>query len=161
MLGMLLLDRYLSRSNVVSSRRWMKRLVKSLLILLPLIVLVIVSSIVFALIRRNQTLVLPAPTGPYAVGRVEYDWTDQSRTDPLAPQAGSKRELIVWAWYPAMRVAGERLAPYLPAKWAQLNDQQHGSFGQILFQRTDSIQTHSVENAPMATPSAPFPVLIF
>jgi predicted dienelactone hydrolase len=145
----------------MSSRRWMKRLVKSLLILLLLIVLVLASSIVFAEIRRNQTLVLPAPTGPYAVGRMEYDWTDQSRTDPLAPQAGTKRKLVVWAWYPTIRVSGARVAPYLPPTWAQLSDQQHGRFGQLLFQRTDSIQTHSVENTPLATASARYPVLIF
>jgi predicted dienelactone hydrolase len=143
------------------SRRWIKRLVTSLLILILLIVLVIASSIAFAVIRRNQTLVLPAPTGAYAVGRAEYDWTDQSRTDPLAPQAGTKRELIDWAWYPAIRVSGAKLAPYLPAKWAQLGDQQRGRLGQLLFQRTDSIQTHSVENAPLATASARYPVLIF
>jgi predicted dienelactone hydrolase len=145
----------------MSSRRWVKRLVKSLLILPLLIVLVLASSIVFAEIRRNQTLVLPAPTGPDAVGRMEYDWTDQSRTDPLAPRAGTQRELIVWAWYPAMRVSGVKVAPDLPPTWAQLSDQQHGRFGQLLFQRTDSIQTHSVENAPLSTASARYPVLIF
>ena len=143
------------------SRRWVKRLMKSLLILLLLIVLVLASSIVFAEIRRSQTLILPAPTGPYAVGRMEYDWTDQSRTDPLAPRAGTKRELVVWAWYPATQESGAKVAPYLPPTWAQLSDQQHGRFGQLLFQRTDSIQTHSVENAPLATPSARYPVLIF
>ena len=52
-------------------------------------------------------------------------------------------------------------APYLPAKWAQLSDQQHGRFGQLLFQTSDSIQTHSVENAPLAAASARYPVLIF
>ncbi len=143
------------------SRRWIKRLMTSLLILLLLIVLGLTSSIAFVEIRRNQTLVLPAPSGPYAVGRVEYDWTDQSRTDPLAPQAGTKRELVVWVWYPAVRVSGAKVAPYLPAKWAQLSDQQHGRFGQLLFQTSDSIQTYSEENAPLATASARYPVLIF
>ena len=145
----------------MSSRRWVKRLAKSLLILLLLVVLVIASSIVFAEIRRNQTLVLPAPTGSYGVGRMEYDWIDQSRTDPLAPRAGTKRELVVWAWYPAVRMSGAKVAPYLPPTWAQLSDQQHGSFGQLLFQSSDSIQTHSIENAPLATASARYPVLIF
>jgi predicted dienelactone hydrolase len=147
--------------NVMSSRRWITRLAKSLAVLLLLIVLIIASSAVFAVIRRNQTLVLPAPTGPYTVGRVEYDWVDQTRADPLAPRAGVRRELVVWAWYPAMRVSGARTAPYLPAKWAQLSDQQHGSFGQLLFQSSDSIQAHSVENAQLATAYTRYPVLIF
>jgi hypothetical protein len=38
---------------------------------------------------------LPAPTGPYVVGRMVYDWADQSRHDLFAPYAGTKRELVV------------------------------------------------------------------
>lgn len=143
------------------SHPWRKRLAKMLLFLLLIFVIVAVSCVAFVEIRRNQTLVLPAPTGPYAVGRMEYDWTDQSRTDPLAPQPGIKRELVVWAWYPAVRVAGAQPAPYLPSKWAQSSDSQQGLLGQQLFQSNASIQTHSFENAPLATASARYPVLIF
>jgi predicted dienelactone hydrolase len=142
-------------------RLWRKRLGRILLILLLVLVLVTISSVTFVEIRRQQTLVLPAPTGPYAVGRMEYDWTDQTRTDPLAPQPGMKRELVVWVWYPTMRASGAEVAPYLPLKWAQLSDQHHGFLGQQLFQSNDSIQTHSFNNAPLATTLARYPVLIF
>lgn len=138
-----------------------KRLARILLILLLVIVVIIISSVAFVEIRRHQALVLPAPTGPYAVGRMEYDWTDQSRTDLFAPHAGTKRELVVWAWYPAVHAPGARLAPYLPPKWAQLSEQQHGFIGQQLTQSSDSIQTHSVDRAPLATDAARYPVLIF
>ncbi len=144
-----------------SFRPWLKRLVRILLILLIILVIVTISGVAFVEIRRHQTLVLPAPTGPYAVGRMEYDWTDQQRSDPLAPQAGAKRELVVWAWYPAARVPGAEVAPYLPSKWAQLSDQQHGRLGQLLFQSSDSIQTHSFANASLAPAAARYPVLIF
>jgi predicted dienelactone hydrolase len=80
-------------------------------------------------VRRHQPLTLPAPTGPYAVGRVEYAWTDQARTDPLAPHAGTMRALVVWAWYPAARVPGAQPAPYLPSPWAPVSDQQRGVIG--------------------------------
>ena len=89
--------------------------------MLLLLVLTIISSVTFVEIRRHQTLVLPTPTGPYAVGRTEYDWTDQSRLDPLAPHAGMKRELVVWVWYAALREPGAKIAPYLPPRWAQLS----------------------------------------
>jgi Platelet-activating factor acetylhydrolase, isoform II len=145
----------------VSFRPWLKRLARILLILILIFVLVVVSCLVFIGIRHHQTLVLPDPTGPYAVGRMEYDWTDQSRTDPLAPHAGTKRELVVWAWYPAKRVSGARVASYLPSKWAQMSDQQHGTVGQQLFQSSNSIQTHSFDSAPLASASARYPVLIF
>ena len=51
--------------------------------------------------ERNQPLELPAPTGPFAVGRVTYDWTDDAKLDTLAPVPGTKRELLVWVWYPS------------------------------------------------------------
>src|SRR5262245_11414882 len=114
----------------VSLRKGLKRLARILLILLLVIVVFIVSCIAFVEIRRHQALVLPTPTGPYAVGRMEYVWTDQSRTDFFAPHAGTKRELVVWAWYPAVRVPGAQTAPYLPSKWGELSDQQHGFAGQ-------------------------------
>lgn len=142
-------------------RPWQKRLARILLILLTTIVIAIISGVAYVEIRRHQTLVLPAPTGPYAVGRMEYDWTDQSRTDPLAPRAGMKRELVIWAWYPAERVSGVQHAPYLPSKWGQLIDQQRGFLGQQFIQGNALIQTHSFENAPLAPAAARYPVLIF
>ena len=145
----------------VSFRRWVKRLIRILLIVLLVIVLVIVSGVAFIEIRRHQTLVLPHPTGPFAVGRMEYDWTDQSRTDPLAPQPGTKRELVVWAWYPANRMPGAHPAPYLPPKWASLIDQQHAFLGISTAQSSDAIQTHSVDQAPLLAGTARLPVLIF
>src|SRR5205823_341872 len=40
---------------------------------------------------------LPAPTGPFAVGRVTVHWTDTSRFEPLAADHGY-RELMVDIW---------------------------------------------------------------
>jgi predicted dienelactone hydrolase len=145
----------------LSSHPWLKRLARIFLILLLVIVVIIISGVAYIEIRGHQTLVLPAPTGPYAVGRMEYDWTDQSRVDPLAPHAGTKRELVVWAWYPAAHVPGAQPAPYLPSKWGQLSDQQHGFIGQQLILSNRLIKTHSFDHAPLATAAARYPVLIF
>jgi hypothetical protein len=92
---------------------------------------------------------------------MEYDWIDQARTDPLAPQVGKNRELVVWAWYPAPHTSGAQPAPYLPSKWGQLSDQQHGLIGEQLIQSSDSIQTHSVDRVPLASAASSYPVLIF
>ena len=133
--------------------RW--RLKRWTVILLLLLLLILISASSFAYIesQSHQTLVLPTPTGPYAVGRMEYDWTDQSRTDPLAPRAGTKRELVVWAWYPARHVSDASFAPYLPQKWEQLSDQQRNN--------SESIQTNSIDGAPLAPGATRYPVLIF
>jgi len=43
----------------------------------------------------------PDTHGSFAVGRVIYDWTDDANLDALAPVPGTKRELLVWIWYPS------------------------------------------------------------
>ena len=140
---------------------WLRRYARLLQLLLVLILLVIVAGVAYVEVRRHQPLTLPAPTGPSAVGRVEYAWTDQARIDPLAPRAGTKRSLVVWAWYPAVRVPGARPAPYLPPRWANVSDQQRGTIGQQLFQSADSIRTNSSTQAALAPGAARYPVLIF
>jgi predicted dienelactone hydrolase len=49
---------------------------------------------------------LPAPTGPYQVGRTEFDWVDPSRPDPESPSG--HREIVVCLWYPASPKKGGR-----------------------------------------------------
>ena len=72
-----------------------------------------------------------------------------------------KRELVVWAWYPAVRQPDVQFAPCLPPKWGQWTDRQHGILGEQLIQSSASIQTHSVNRAPLASAAARYPVLIF
>src|SRR5436190_15590453 len=64
--------------------------------------------------KAETALVLPPPTGPHAVGRVTYDWTDSARGDALAPTPAAARELVVDVWYPAKAAPGQASAEYLP-----------------------------------------------
>jgi hypothetical protein len=99
---------------------------------------------------------LPLPTGPYPVGRAEYHWDGRgSGSDPEAsgaPEEGGARELVVWIWYPAEPVAAPT-APYLPAGWEAVA-------GFLGFQ-ADAVRSHAVEDAPVASAPARFPVLVF
>ena len=63
---------------------------------------------------------LPAPTGPYPVGRLGWHVRAESSADTPAPEPGHQRELMVWIWYPAAPTAGARLAAYLPEGWEQV-----------------------------------------
>jgi len=84
-----------------------------------LIVLGIVSVPVAVVIlgwRHPDRLTLPAPTGPYAVGRMVVDWRDDGRIDTFAPTRGTKRELPVWIWYPATRDPNTPRADYMPPR---------------------------------------------
>jgi hypothetical protein len=49
---------------------------------------------------------LPVPTGPFAVGRATYAWSDAAHSD------------LVWIWYPAAAAQSPALTEdYLPAPW--------------------------------------------
>ena len=58
------------------------------------------------------------PTGSYSVGRTLFYWTDPDRTDPVAERTGTKRALMVIAWYPAEANTSEVHALWMPERWA-------------------------------------------
>src|ERR1039457_6724915 len=97
------------------------RIVKKLLkILAALVVLAIIGiAAILGLLRLEHgfAVTLPQPTGPFAVGRVMYDWVDNARTGSLAPVAGQKRELIVWICYPAAVKPPAQTAEYQTGPW--------------------------------------------
>lgn len=136
-----------------ATRRRRRRLAKGL-VAVPLVVLLAATGTVAYLgVRHLLPRQLPAPTGPYRVGRTAYDWTDTSRTDPLAPEPGQHRELSVWIWYPAPAGTSGPPAPYAPGHWAGILQ-----FG-LLANRLDKVRTHSVTGAPIAAGRFPLVVL--
>ncbi len=69
---------------------------------------------------HRTEVTLPMPTGPFAVGRAMYAWADDVHSDTLAPVPGTKRELLVWMWYPAVpRQRSQTIDDYLPAPGGQ------------------------------------------
>ncbi len=77
-------------------RRNARTLVRIVVALVVACLLVSLAGVVTAEVLRTRLVILPKPTGPNTFGRVAYDWIDQSRDDPLAPDVGTKRELLVW-----------------------------------------------------------------
>src|SRR6266478_8431483 len=74
-----------------------------------------VAALFGSLWSEHRTAVtLPTCTGAFAVGRAIYDWTDDANLDALAPVAGTKRELLVWIWYPAAPGQSGPADEYLP-----------------------------------------------
>ncbi|MEV7673863.1 alpha/beta hydrolase [Streptomyces sp. NPDC088752] len=69
--------------------------------------------------------VLPAPTGPHAVGSTVLPLVDRSRTDPWVPTADG-RALMVTLHYPAARSGGGAPAPYATREEARLLAEQLG-----------------------------------
>ncbi|WP_051367929.1 alpha/beta hydrolase family protein [Hamadaea tsunoensis] len=103
-------------------------------------------------IAREQPRTLPAPTGPFAVGRSIREWTDPTRVDALAPQPRQGRALSVWLWYPATGTSGPTAA-YAPGLWSRM--QQQGFLAGPL----DRIRTGEYDEAPVAAGRFPLVVL--
>lgn len=112
-------------------------------------------------VEHNQPLELPAPTGPFSVGRTSAVWVDPQRTDPFAPSPGQKRELVVWIWYPARSVQNMTPAEYLPPPWAKaLADQAGFLLTQFLNRNPESIRTHSFVDAELAPDQQTYPIIL-
>jgi len=109
--------------------------------------------LVWTMVSLRVPARLPPPTGPHAVGRMEFDWIDQSRLDPLSP-GKQNREIDVFLWYPAER-PGTRRATYLRDNWRR-------NLGlPFPWPTYIGIQTHSWEDASaIRTEGAPWPVVI-
>ncbi len=153
---------------------WPRTLLKTVLGLTALSGILAAVLALWLVRRSTQPVVLPSPRGPYAVGRVSFDWVDESRREHDAGGASAraggirsrhaKRELMVWLWYPATAEPSARPGAYLPGKWGEALERERGLvlWRQLsLWQRFDSIQIHALPDARLSPAEASYPVLIF
>jgi dienelactone hydrolase len=110
---------------------------------------------------------LPALTGPYKVGRTEYEWVDQNRDETFASIPGLKRDLMVYIWFPASITKRTKIAPYMDgglmwdASTLALPDTQ-GGFGLVPHPGLESlIHSHSYRTSVLDTTKPSYPVLVF
>jgi predicted dienelactone hydrolase len=120
-----------------------------------------VAALLASLWLEHRTEVtLPAPTGPFAVGRAAYAWADAA-SDTLAPVPGTKRGLVVRIWYPA---AGGQPAPtgeYLPARLRAAVERDRGSLNtKFLTRDLSRVHTHSIPDADVSRRQPSYPVAI-
>ena len=106
---------------------------------------------------------LPAPTGPFQVGRVTISLTDPSRQERVPPGGGA-RALMVDVWYPAEGADApaasyiERAAFSTPQSTEILKRYLGAAFGSV---RAGLVRTHAVDAAVFARGAGPSPVLVF
>src|SRR5882672_3407383 len=121
-----------------------------------------VAAILFSLwIEHRSAITLPTPTGSFAVGRAIYDWTDDANVDTLAPVAGSKRELLVWIWYPAAFGQSAATDEYLPGPWRAEVERDLGAvLGGLLTRDLSKVHSHSLRNSDVSPQQGSYPVVI-
>src|SRR5258705_9727957 len=107
----------------MSERRRGRRVLKGIAVLAMAGVIGIGALLASLWLEQRSEITLPTPTGPFAVGRVIYDWTDGATLDTLAPAPGTKRELLVWIWYPsAPGNSASMVADYVPGQMQPKGD---------------------------------------
>jgi dienelactone hydrolase len=112
-------------------------------------------------LEHRAAITLPAPTGPFAVGRALYNWPDNKTSDPMAPEPGTKRDLLVWIWYPAVRGATQAADDYLPAPWRVAVEQHMGALlTNFLTRDLSRVHTHSIRNADVSPERRSYPVVL-
>lgn len=109
---------------------------------------------------------VPAPTGSYPVGRTAFHWVDSSRTDPFAASVSSRREVMVYVWYPARHSGRESEGAYFPhidAIAQALGDSlMREAFGSAAVGvKIGQVRSHVIEHAELARSAAMSPVLVF
>lgn len=109
---------------------------------------------------------LPAPSGPFGIGRIGYDWIDTSRPDRYSSDPNAHRRLMVYLWYPTSQKSAATKGEYLPgakqmdadagAQAAMRDD--HGAIWPLIV--SGAIHSHAVDNAAAAKKPATFPTIL-
>jgi predicted dienelactone hydrolase len=141
------------------------RIIKWLVRILTAVAMFAVAALalLFALLwREHKTeITLPAPTGHFAVGRTTYAWTNPAATGESAASPASKREVVVWLWYPSGAMPPGTTAEYLPAPWRAALAQYSGVLLTEFFTRDLSlVRTHSTSDPDVSPEQRSYPVVI-
>lgn len=138
--------------------RMLKKLAKA-----ALVAVAGITALLGALwLDHTRTTMLPVPTGPFAVGRTMYVWSDPVHRDALAPRPAIKREILAWIWYPASSDPALRpMADYLPPPWRRAVERQRGTFIDTFLTRDLSrVRPHSMQDANVSSGHPTYPVIL-
>lgn len=110
--------------------------------------------------ERATEIILPAPTGHFAVGRTTDAWVNDVQRDDLAPSPGSKREVLVWIWYPTSDSPSARPVDYLPAPWRVAETRSLGVLMRFITRDSSMVRAHSSSDPGISSEQQSYPVVI-
>ncbi|MEO7143852.1 MAG: family membership [Bryobacteraceae bacterium] len=139
-----------------------RRIFKGFAVLTALGVLAAGASLATLWVDHNRETTLPSPTGPFAVGRTTYVWSDAGQAELMAPPPRVKRELLAWIWYPAApRQPSQSFDDYLPAPWRRAVERQMGVLlTEFLTRNLARVRTHSIRGAEVSPEQRSYPVVL-
>src|SRR6266446_1914567 len=143
----------------VKEPRLARRILKGPAVLAVLGVFAIAALLGSLWLERRTEITLPPPTGPFAVGRAIYDWTDDAKQDTLAPVPGTKRELLVWIWYPSADGQAAGMDDYVPAQMRAVAGAVSGPL-RLLTRDLSKVHGHSIRDSDLSPAQQPYPVVI-
>ncbi len=115
----------------------------------------------FLWLEHRSEITLPTPTGSFAVGRVIQHWTDSLALDTLAPIPGTKRELLVWIWYPSVAGQSVEMDDYLPARLRPKAEASGGAnIWTLLTRDVSNVHGHSARDPEVSPQQPSYPVVI-
>ena len=140
----------------------LRRILKGFAVLAILGVLGFVALLGALWLEHRTGVTFPPPSGPFAVSRATYAWIDDVHADALAPLPGTKRELLVWIWYPAApRQPSQAVEDYLPAPWRTALERQLGVLlGHFLTRDLSRVRAHSIRDAQVSPQHRSYPVVL-
>jgi pimeloyl-ACP methyl ester carboxylesterase len=142
--------------------RVLRRLLKGFSVLALLVALGIASLCAFLWLEHRSSVTLPTPTGSFAVGRSIQDWSDPVALDTLAPVPGTRRELLVWIWYPSSPGQSAGTDDYVPARLRpKTATADHANIWTLLTRDASKIRGHSMRVADVSPQARTYPVVIF
>src|SRR2546423_7819363 len=139
--------------------RLTRRIFKGFAILALLGILAVGALLVSLRLENRAEVTLPTPTGPFAVGRAIYDWTDDASLDTLATVPGTKRELLVWMWYPSAIGQSAVMDDYVPAQMRAAVG-PGGGLWRFLTRDASKVHGHSIRDADLSPRQQSYPVVV-
>lgn len=139
-----------------------RRIFKGFAVLATLGVVGIAVLLGLLWLDHDRDTTLPTPTGPFAVGRTTYLWSDPAHAQLLAPQPGTERQVFAWIWYPAApRQPSQAVDDYLPGPWRTAVERQMGVLLTHLLRRDLSrFRAHGIRDGELSPQARSYPVIV-
>jgi dienelactone hydrolase len=145
----------ISKKNICCTRG--RKVLRMLSIVISMFFIILSSSALYILPVKN----IDRPAGNYSVGTVSYEVVDEDRIEFYGSDAGSKRRIMVQAWYPAKSISGLKRTPWI----------EHGSLvapgiaeamrlPKFLLNHTAYVMSNSYDGADLAEEITHYPVIV-